>query len=275
VTTAHVNTIDYGYFDTYGLKFVTGRAFSNEFVSDEMSLILNESAMESVGFENAEDALRGKLAAGGREYTVLGVVKNHHHTSLKTSYEPIVYILTRGRTVYLSLNLNTKNLPQTIKAIESEMKEHFPENPFEYFFLDQLFDQEFKAELRYTELFKIFSILAIVLASLGLFGLASYLITQRSKEIGIRKVLGATGIDLFKLLSSSFLVPVILGIVIASVILYFGGAAWLQTFPFRINIQWLVFVVPLVMVLMMTGITLAIQTINAMRMEHAKAVRNE
>ncbi len=271
----HFNTIDYGYFETYGITFEKGRAFSRSFPSDQTGVVLNSAAMQALGFKDADEAVGGKILLMEREFNVLGVASNYHHTSLKTSYEPIVFALRPNRPVYISLNVNTTGLLKTLEEVEAKMKAHFPQNPFEYFFLDQVFDQEFRAELRYGDLLKGFSILAIILAALGLFGLSSFLITQRTKEIGIRKVLGASGKNLFQMLSSFFVFPMALGSLVACFALYYFGVDWLNSFPFRIALHWLVFITPLAVVLLMTGVTLGIQTLKALKIQPAETLKNE
>ena len=271
----HFNSVYFGYFETYGITFAQGRGFSRSFPSDRAAVVLNAAAVQALGFLNVEEVVGDKILLMEREFEVIGVVDNYHHTSLKTTYEPIVFALRPDRPVYLSLNVNTTGLLETLDDIETKMKAHFPENPFEYFFLDQVFDQEFRAELRYGSLLKGFSILAIILAALGLFGLSSFLITQRTREIGIRKVLGATGKNLFQLLSSFFLLPLVLGSIIACFALYYFGVDWLNSFPFRIEMHWLVFIVPLAVVLLMTGATLGIQTLKALKIEPAETLKNE
>ncbi len=271
----HLNTTDYGFFETYGLQILAGRGFSDAIMSDDSAVVINEAAMEALGFTTAEDALNGKIGSRGFQFNIIGVVSNYHHTSLKTTYEPIAFLLRPQRTIYLSLNVNTSQMPQTLEEIKGQMKEHFPDSPFDYFFLDQTFNQEFQAELRYAAVFKGFSILAIVLAAMGLFGLSTFLLTQRKKEIGVRKVLGAEGSHLFALLSSSFFIPITIGSVMACLLLYAGGSRWLESFPFRVSLQWIVFVMPILIVAAMVGLTMAIQTINAMRIQPASTLRNE
>ena len=271
----NVNTVDYGYFNTYKMAFTSGRPFSKEFPSDEEGIILNESAINVLGIRKDDEIHNEKVMARGREFDIIGVVENHHHTSLKTSYEPIIYVLRPERTVYISMNVHTGHLPQTLSVIKEGMKRYFPNNPFEYFFLDQVFDQEFKEDMRYADLFKAFSILAIILAGMGLFGMASFLSAEKKKEISIRKVLGASGKDLFALLGSSFLVPISVGSIIACFLLYFGGNIWLQNFPFRIELAYPIFLGPLVIVFIITGITLGVQTLKAIKIHPIHTLRNE
>ncbi|MEP5611621.1 MAG: ABC transporter permease [Cyclobacteriaceae bacterium] len=271
----YFNSVSYGYFETYGLTFLSGRPFSRSVLSDQQGIILNHAALQSLGYGENDNVIGEKIIDRGTEFEIIGIVNNYHHSSLKTSYEPIIFVLRPARPLYLSLNVSTSNLEITLEELAREMKLHFPADPFEYFFLDQVFDQEFKAELRYGDLLKGFSFLAVILAALGLFGLSSFLITQRTKEIGIRKVLGATPANLFSFLSSFFLVPMVSGGFLACAGLYYFGSIWLRSFPFRIELQWLVFLAPLATVLLMTGITMVVQTIKAQRILPAETLKNE
>ncbi len=270
-------TLDYGFFKTFGLEFLKGRAFSKDHPTDQATLIINESALKALGFENAEDAIKGKIVSigSGREFDVLGVVRNHHHTSLKSSYEPIVFALFPNQTLYFSFNVNTSNLVGTVERLESMMSRHFPDSPFEYSFLNQAFDAEFKAELRFVRVFRAFSILSILLGSLGLFGLAAFMASQKLKEISIRKVLGARLMDILSLLASSFTMSLLVGSVLACLALYFGGRAWLENYAFRIEMSWRHFVLPIAVVILLSVLTIAYQTIKVATTEPTKNLRNE
>lgn len=275
-TPVHLISVDEGYFETYSLSFQGGRPFSRSIPTDAEKIIVNLAALEALGYATVEEAVGSRLSAGGnRAFEILGVVNDYHHSSLKTHYEPIVFLLNLTSPVYMSLRMGTEQVPETLAAIKALMQSHFPQSPFEYFFLDQVFDHEFKAELRYGDLLKGFALLAIVLASLGLFGLASFLIIQCTKEMGIRRVLGASSLDFFRLLSSHFFMPLAVGSFTALVTLYYVGHGWLNTFPFRIDMHWLVFVVPLVLIITMTGITLSVLTWKTLRMELVTILKRE
>ncbi len=271
----HIVTVDYDYFKTYDLRILSGRAFSRDFPSDQMGAVLNEAAVQALGFEDYEAAIKGKIGLGERQFNIVGVVKNYNHQSLRNDYDPIVFAFLPQRTVYWSMNIETGDLPQTLKSIEEKMLSYFPGNSFEYHFLDQAFDQEFKAELKYAALLAGFSVLAILLAALGLFGLASFIVMQRAKELAVRKVMGARGWDVFAYLTFSFLWPMLIGCFIAWFGLYFAGNSWLQNFPFRIGLSWIIFGLPVGIVVGMTCLTLGIQTIKASRIKPALALRNE
>lgn len=272
-----LNTTDIGYFETYELEFLAGRAFSKDIPTDRAGLILNESALRTLRFDNAEEALAGKVEAfgGSREFNVLGVVKDYHHSSLKKSYEPIIFAYMPNRTIYFSFNLDTENLLATIGSIETSMGRWFPDSPFDYTFLDQAFDAEFKSELVYADLFKSFALLSILLGGLGLFGLVSFLASQKVKEISIRKVLGAGAGDILRMLSGSFLMPLAIGSILAWSALFYGGGQWLQSYPFHIELGLRFFVLPAAIVLGLGAITVGYQTYRATATEPTKALRSE
>ncbi len=272
----HFMTVDPAYFETYGVKVTHGRGFSRSFQSDDLMVVINEAAVEALGFGSAEEALGARLSVGGRlEFKVLGVINDYHHSSLKTGYEPIVFSLNFGKPIYLSFRVSTENLPETLASIKSVLKAHFPSAPFEYFFLDQVFDQEFKVEMQYGSVLKVFSALAILLAGLGLFGLASFLLIARMKEIGIRKVLGATSRDFWTLLGGHFTIPLVVGCAIAFAALYVLGNRWLESFPFRTDWQAIVFVVPFAAVVFLATVTLGAMTWRTLRVDPAKILKDE
>ncbi len=272
----HFMTIDPDYFETYGVKVTHGRGFSRSFQSDDMMVVINEAAVQALGFGNPEEALGARLSVGGRlEFKVLGVVNDYHHSSLKTGYEPIVFSLNFGKPIYLSFRVAAENLPETLASIKSVLKAHFPAAPIDYFFLDQVFDKEFRMELRYGIVLKAFSTLAVLLAGLGLFGLASFLLIERTKEIGIRKVLGATTPHFWRLLGGHFVAPLMVGCAVAFAALYFLGNRWLESFPFRIDWQLSVFLVPFVAVASLTIITLGVMTWRTLRVDPARILKDE
>ncbi len=271
-----LNTTDFGYFETYGLEFLSGRGFDKDIMTDRTGLIINEAAMRALRFENAEQAINSKVIASGndREYNILGVVSNYHHSSLKKSYEPIIFAFMPDRTIYFSFNVNTDAVVNTVASIEALMLEMFPESPFEYNFLDDAFDAEFKSELRFADIFKSFSLLSILLGGLGLFGLASFAANQKVKEISIRKVLGASLGDILRLLASTFTPSFIIGSLMAWVLLYFGGMSWLDNYAFRINLQWQFFMIPVIFVLALAILTIGFQALRATKAEPAQILRN-
>ncbi len=274
-TALYVNGIGYQYFETYGIQFLAGRSYSRSFISDSTKVILNETASQALGFDSPEKAVGQLIQTGTAEFEVLGVVEDYHHSSLKSTFKPIVFVFSPDRMVYFTLNLNTGDLNNLLSYIEEEYQQHFPEHPLEYFFLDQVFEHEFKTEKRYTGMLKIFSLLAVIIASMGLFGLSSFAINQRAKEIGLRKVLGASVTSFMLLLGRFFLLPTLLGTIMSFLILIYVGRIWLDQFPYRIGFDWVIFVIPLVMVLLLTGVNLVLLSLRASRINPVALLKSE
>jgi putative ABC transport system permease protein len=176
---------------------------------------------------------------------------------------------------YISLKLDSRQIPASLDQVSSLWKELYPESPFDFFFLDQKFDEQYKAEQRFSSLFGLFTGLAVFVACLGLFGLAAFTAEQRTKEIGIRKVLGASIASIVALLSSDFLKLVGLAIVIACPIAWYGMSQWLTEFAYRIGLDWWVFVGAGVLIVVITLLTVSFQSVKAALMNPVESLRSE
>src|SRR5688572_26790559 len=183
--------MDYDYLNQYGIKLIAGRYFSRDFGTDDSAVIFNKKGFEQLGLNKPEDALGKRIDFWGSRYTIVGVVENFHQQSLREAFEPLIFRLIPDVRGYLSVKTLASNASETIALVKSNWNKFFPGNTFEYFFLDDHFDQQYRADQRFGQVFGLFTSLAIFVACLGLFGLASFTTTQRTKEIGIRKVLGA------------------------------------------------------------------------------------
>ncbi|MBI2731623.1 MAG: ABC transporter permease [Sphingobacteriales bacterium] len=216
--------IDSRYLNTYQIPLKAGRNFTEAETgvewNDNSKVMLNEKAIEELGFASAEDALRTKIQWDERQLEVIGVVKNYHHTSLQRAIDPIIFY-PQNNSAYFSLRLSTNKLQNSIAKLETIYKRYFTDNPFEYYFADENFNRQYITEQQYSRLFTTASIWAIIIACLGLFGLATYTVETRTKEIGVRKVLGASVFTITQLLSKDFLKLVCIAIVIASPIAWY------------------------------------------------------
>lgn len=279
-------SIDEEFLDTYDITLVAGRNFSKEYGSDKDAIILNETLVNMLGFENAQAALHQKVVlAYGEEKEVIGIAKDFHQASLKEAYEPICFLLEDANTPhkqfkenyrsYISVKINTSHLKQNIKWIEEKFQSYFPGYPFSYSFLDERFNQQYKADIQFGKIFGTFAGLAIFIACLGIFGLSSYLAIQKSKEIGIRKVLGATVTHIVLLLSSKFMRLVMVATLIALPLAYFMFDRWLENYAFRIEIGWWFFVIPALVVFMIAILTISAQTVKAAVANPVKSLRHE
>ncbi|MGE5846477.1 MAG: ABC transporter permease, partial [Ignavibacteria bacterium] len=267
---------DFGYLSTLGLKLKTGRNFSKEFSTDKYSVILNEKSVKTFGWE-IDEALGKRILINlldSTYRTVIGVVEDYHFISLKQKIEPLVIAAVPDYRV-IAVKIKPANLPGYIKEIENIYSRFSPGYPFEYQFLDDSFNQLYTSEKKQEDIFSLFSFLAIFISCLGLFGLASFSAEQRIKEIGIRKVLGATVPEIFVLISTQFLKLVVVANVIAWPFAYFLMDKWLEDFEYRINIALWTFIIAGISALMIAVITVSYQAIKAATANPVKSLRYE
>lgn len=267
--------VDYDYIKTYGLKLVAGRPFSKEYGSDKYSVIFNKKAVEQLGFSKPEEAIGKKIDFWGDQYTIEGVAENFHQQSLHEAYEPLILRLIPDVNGSISIKTTAAQSGQTIAGVKTEWSKFFPGNTFDYFFLDDHFDAQYKADQRFGQVFTLFTSLAILVACLGLFGLASFTTLQRTKEIGIRKVLGASVTSILRLLYKEFALLLAISFVVAVPIAWLSTSKWLQTYAFRIDLQWTYFVLPFVMILLIAWLTVSFQSIKAAVENPVKSLRTE
>jgi putative ABC transport system permease protein len=268
--------VDFDYLKQFEMKMVAGRMFSRDFMTDTTkAMILNESAAKMFGYRHPQDAVGRDFNQWGREGKIIGVVKDFHFKSLQNEIKPLSMRIEPNGCSLVSVKVSSDKLPATISAIENKWNTLIPARPFSYFFLDEHFEEQYRSEQRFGKLFLNFSILAIIISCLGLLGLASYSTMQRTREIGIRKVLGATVSNIVNLLSKDFLKLVIIAIVIASPIAWFAMHKWLQDFAYRIPISWWVFAVAAVAAALIAVLTVSFQAIKAAVSNPVISLRSE
>ena len=267
--------VDYDYMQTYGLKLIAGRIFSKSFGTDDSAVIFNRKATEQLGFNKPEEALNKRIDFWGRRYTIVGVTENFHQQSLQEAYEPLILRLIPDVRGYLSVKTKGAQANKTIDVVKAKWNKFFPGNTFDYFFLDDHFNDQYKADQRFGQVFGLFTSLAILVACMGLFGLASFTTLQRTKEIGIRKVLGASVISILKLLYREFAFLLLIAFVISVPLAWFTTSSWLQGYAFRINIHWLYFLLPFIFMIVIALITVSFQTIKAAIANPVKSLRTE
>jgi putative ABC transport system permease protein len=278
--TVYINLVDVDLLQTLDVKPVAGRIFSRDYPADTLTrFVVNEEAVKKFGFASPEDAV-GKWLAFDWEgeqhaFTIIGVVKNFHFKDLKATIEPFAF------RMYPSVNFNymiahaNGNMQQTLSSFENIWKKLNPNEPFEYSFLDLDFQKNYEAERRQAGLINYFTIIAILISCLGLFALAVFSAEQRTKEIGIRKVLGASVGSVVALLSKDFLKLVLIAVVIASPIAWYFMNKWLQNFAYRTTITWQVFVLTALLALTIAFITISFQSIRAALANPVKNLRSE
>jgi putative ABC transport system permease protein len=259
--------IDYDFLSTLGVELLAGRNFSPEFPSDrgnegKRAVMINEAAAKLLGFKIPGDAVEKHISTyWGADYEIIGVINSFHQLSLKENLQPIYFILQPRALEYFAIHYKGENASAAMTQLKSIWLRHFPDYPFNYFFLNQYFDQQYKYDEKFRDIMGSFSGLAIFVACLGLFGLTSYAIVQRTKEIGIRKVLGATVYNVIGLFTRDFVKLVLLANIIALPLVYFAITRWLENYAYKINIGWPFFVVPLILILTIALITISLQTL--------------
>jgi putative ABC transport system permease protein len=266
--------IDYKHIPQFEIDIVAGRNFDPKFTADNNKVLVNESLVELLQFENPESTL-GELVRVGRDtFEIVGVVDDYHQMSLKAKVIPVVFRLTAVGSFY-SIKLETENYNQVVQALDEPWKAFFPGNPLDYFFLDQFFNRQYDNDNRFSQVFTLFTALAIFIASLGLLGLASFMTLQRTREIGIRKVLGSSVSEIIMLLSKEFLQPVLIAIVLAFPLGWWSISHWLESFPYRIDIGPGPFIVSAVVVLLIAFFSVFSQTFKAAMTKPAETLKYE
>jgi putative ABC transport system permease protein len=267
--------VDYDFIPSFGLEIKEGRNFSKEYKTDEKDILLNENAARLLGFEDISKAVNEKIVSAGDTVKVVGIVANYHHQGLQKAIDPMIFRLRPNNRNAYSIKITTGNIQATIAGIEKTWNEHFPSDPFNYYFLDELFDQQYKADRQFGEVFGLFASLAIIIACFGLLGLSAFNVLQRTKEIGIRKVLGASVQNLLYILSKDFLKLVLISFVLAIPVTWWIMYNWLQDFAYRINIEWCVFLSAGIIAMLIALFTVGFQAIKAAVANPVKSLRTE
>ncbi len=236
--------VDADYIDTYKMKMIDGRNFSEDYGTDSLNILINEAAMKQFGWESIEGHFIERYIdneGGTADFKVIGLIKDFHYQSLKESISPMLMVLGE-RGYYLSLRYEADKTQDIVKLLETKWNEFVPNYPFEYSFVNERFNNIYFQEQRIAQIMKIFTILAIVIASLGLFGLTAFIAEKRTKEIGIRKVNGASLFSIFMLFTKDMAKLVLIAFALAVPLTWYVMDNWLNNFSYRIEISWLVFV---------------------------------
>ena len=267
---------DFDYIPQYKIKMVAGRAFSKEMGTDTtQAMILNETAARMFGYSSPQQIIGKKFDQWGRKGMIIGVMEDFHFRSLQEIIKPLSMRIEPDGCDLISVNIAGSNVPATIAAVESKWKSLIPNRPFNYFFLDEFFDNQYRSEIRFGKLFLNFALLAIFISCLGLLGLASYSTMQRTKEIGIRKVMGASVGGIVNLLSKDFLLLVMISFVIAAPLAWIIMHNWLKDFAYRIDIGWWIFVLAGLMAVVIALATISFQAIRAALANPVQSLRTE
>jgi putative ABC transport system permease protein len=270
--------IDEDFLHTLNMNLLAGRSFSPAFKTDGNGLIITASAAELLGFRKPADAIGKQLVNNYADYSILGVANDFHQMSLEKKAERILFQYSGSyfeNNEYYLVKLKTANIPQSVEYIQNTWNDVFKGNPFGYFFLDEFFNRQYKNEQQFGVLFGMFSIIAIVIACIGLFALVAFMVQQRTKEIGVRKVLGASIQDITLLLTKQFIQLILIANVIAWPLGWLLMNNWLTDFVYRINISWWMFVLAGVSALVIALVTISFQAIKAALMNPVTSLRTE
>lgn len=268
--------VDHDFISTYGVKILAGRSFSRDYGLDTAGFMINQAAVNMLGLKSNQEAIGKNFRYGDRKGKIIGVFNDFHFESMHQKILPLVMFMPEtpnyGR---ISVKMAGNNMPAALAHIESTWKKFLPETPFEFTFMDENFDNLYKSEQRQGTIFTIFACIAIAIACLGLFGLSAFAITQRIKEIGIRKVIGASVPNIVTLLSKDFLKLVAIATVIAFPVAWYAMNNWLQDFAYRSTIAWWIFAGAGIIAVAIALFTISFQAIKAATANPVKSLRSE
>jgi putative ABC transport system permease protein len=266
--------VDYDYIPTLGMKVSRGRNFSRDFPSDSMATIINEAAVRELGWTHTDPIGKTIVTSGRHEYTVVGVVQDFHYTTVKHRIDPLMMRLDRPGPGLL-MKVKAANMKEFLADLQKKWKGFSAEAPFSYYFLNDHFANVYRSEERTGKLFSMFAIIAILIACLGLFGLAAYATEQRTKEIGIRKVLGASVQQVLVLVTKEFLLLIGIAFLVAIPFCWWMMNIWLREFAYRIHIQWWVFGLAGAVSIVIALLTISFRAIGAAVANPVKSLRTE
>ena len=268
------NQIAYEYIKTMGIKLIGGRDFSKDFSTDTSNYLINEAAARKMGYK---DPVGKEMTMWNRKGKIVGLMKDFHHNSLHVAIEPLILSLQRGKENWGTVLVRAEagQTKQALASMETVFKKFNPRFPFKYYFTDEEFANNYKAENTVSKLSNYFAFLAIFISCLGLFGLAAFTAEQRTKEIGIRKVLGASVTSLVGMLSKDFIQLVLISAVIAFPVSWYFLKGWLEKYQYRIGFEWWYFVVALVAAVTIALLTVSFQAIRAALINPVKSLKTE
>ena len=275
---ANINAyfVDHDFISQFGLKVIAGRGFSRDFVTDSaQGMIINEKAVKFLGYSSPKDALGATFSQWGKEGQVIGVIQDFHFKSLQENIQPLTMTIKPDETDLLAIKITGNNIKQTLADIQNKWETILPNDSFNYQFLDENFDKQYRSQERFGSLFLNFAVLAILISCLGLLGLAAYSMLQRKREIGVRKVLGASVAQVVKLLSTDFLKLVTTAFLIASPLAWYVMNDWLSRFAYRISIEWWMFLLAGTSAIIIALATVSFHALKASLANPVKSLRTE
>lgn len=270
----YVNWVDEDYLETMQMNLLAGDNFIADSKNEHM-VIVNEEAIRLWGYQSPEQAIGVKLDMWGAHRTIIGVIQNYQQLTAKTNYQPIIFSYAGDFDSYASIRTNTSDLKSQLRTVAEVYETHFPAAPFDYFFLDQEFDKLYREDEQFQTVFGLLTSFAILIAILGLFGLANFTVAKRAKEIGIRKVLGAEVSQIMLLVSKEFLWLVLIAMIVAIPAAYFMVSDWLEGYAFRIDVTPWLFIIPALGVLIISLLAILSKTLNVATANPVLSLRDE
>ncbi|MEQ8711505.1 MAG: ABC transporter permease [Cyclobacteriaceae bacterium] len=252
---------DDNFIDFYGIELIAGRGFDNSFSTEESNVIFTEKAVNLIGLDDPQKILNQKIEFWGDTFNVIGVVKNYRQESPKSDFDALIFRYFDDPYGFYSIDISSNNISEVIATVERHWQDSYDSQPFEFFFLDDHYNEQYKAEVRFGSIFGLFAGLSIFVACLGLFGLASYMTTLRAKEVSIRKVLGAANDNLWLLLTTDFLKLVGVSIVLSIPLTYYLMGEWLGNFATRIGLNVWLFLIPALVLVVIAIATVSYHTL--------------
>jgi len=264
--------VDYDYVKTMGMHVIEGRYFSKDMASDSEATVINKTMAKKLGLKNP---VGQRIENGWQKFTVIGVIEDFNFESMRQEVTPLCLVLSKYSSTIVSVKISGADTKQAISYASNVWKSFSPNQAFRYTFLDESFANMYANVQRTGNIFTSFAVLAIIIACLGLFALSAFMAEQRTKEIGIRKVLGASVNSITTMLSKDFVKLVVIAIVIASPVAWWGMTKWLQDFAYRISIDWKFFAIAGIIALVIALFTVSFQAIKAAIANPVKSLRTE
>jgi putative ABC transport system permease protein len=267
-------SVDADFLKTLDAQMLDGRFFSDNLKSETNKAIINEQAAKLLGWSDSNDKILTDLNDGEHDFQVIGIVKDFYMKSLRENAKPLVLRVSESSN-YLAIRIQSGDIPKILDRVKVQWEKFNSDAPFEYFFLDQSFDAQYKSEDRLSKIIGVFTLVAIAIACLGLFGLVSYTATQKTKEIGIRKVNGARISEVLAMLNRDFVKWVAIAFVIATPIAWYAMHKWLESFAYKTELSWWIFVLAGLLALGIALLTVSWQSWRAATRNPVEALRYE
>jgi putative ABC transport system permease protein len=276
--TTYIQFNDDHFLDAVDMQLLAGRNFNRERISDSSAVMVNAAFLKKFNVYNADSVVDKQLMFGDSEendkYLIIGIVKDFNRTTLKSSIEPTIYIpaLSPPNAV---VELRAASYKDGIKFLEAKWKEFFPDTPLDYQFIDDRFEALYQQDTRFRDVFMLFSVLAIFIATLGLFGLTSFMALQRTKEVGVRKVLGATVLSIISIFYKDFILLLLISAFVGVPIVYYSMNFWLENYAFRIDFPWALAILSVLVVVVFALLTVGYQTYKVAILNPANTLKYE